>query len=62
MFAMAMIMNLVLHNCAKHIEIQYHFIQELMEKKEIKLEFCKTREQLANIFTKLILIKKYNKF
>ena len=62
MSAIAMMKNLVFHSRMKHIEIRHNFIWELMEKEKIKLEFCKTREQLANIFTKPMPIKKFNKF
>jgi len=43
-------------------EIRHHFIQELVEKGEIKLQFYKTGEQPANIFTKAILPEKFINF
>ena len=44
--------NLVQHSKSKHIEIQYHFIWDLVEEKIVWLEFINTDNQKADIFTK----------
>ena len=44
--------NLVQHSKSKHIEICYHFIQDLVEDKVVCLEFIHTNNQKADIFTK----------
>ena len=44
--------NPVQHSKSKHIEIRYHFIQDLVEDKVVCLEFIHTDNQKANIFTK----------
>ena len=44
--------NLVLHSKTKHIEIRYHFIRDLVERKIMCLEYIPTERQNANIFTK----------
>ena len=44
--------NPVQHSKSKHIEIQYHFIRDLMEEKIVCLEFINTTNQKADIFTK----------
>jgi hypothetical protein len=36
----------------KHIDIRYHFIREHVESEEIKLEYIRTDEQLADLLTK----------
>ena len=44
--------NLVMHSKIKHIAIKYHFLRELVQDKEVRLEYVNTKEQIANIFTK----------
>jgi hypothetical protein len=44
--------NLVMHYKTKHIPIKYHFLWEHAIEKKIKLEYVKTKEQIADIFTK----------
>ena len=44
--------NLVQHSKTKHIEIRYHFIRDLVERKIMCLEYIPTKRQNADIFTK----------
>ena len=44
--------NHVFHKRSKHIDIRYHFIRELINNGEIYLEFCKSEDQSADIFTR----------
>lgn len=44
--------NPVQHSKSKYIEIQYHFIRDLVEEKVVWLEFINTDNQKADIFTK----------
>ena len=46
--------NLVLHSKMKHIEIFHHFIREHVEKGDIDLSYVRTKDQLADIFTKAL--------
>ena len=41
-----------MHTKTKHISIKYHFLRELVQDKEVRLEYVNTKEQIANIFTK----------
>ena len=44
--------NQVMHSKKKHIAIKYHFLRELVQDKEVRLEHVDTKEQIANIFIK----------
>ena len=44
--------NLVMHTKTKHIAIKYHFLRELVQDKEVRLEYVNTNEQFIDIFTK----------
>ena len=44
--------NPVQHSKTKHIEIRHHFLRDNVEKGNVSLEFCRSEDQLADIFTK----------
>ena len=44
--------NSVQHSETKHIEIRYHFIRDLVERKIVCLEYIPTERQNVVIFTK----------
>jgi hypothetical protein len=46
--------NPVMHSKTKHIPIKYHFLREQVAEKNIGVEYVGTKEQVADIFTKLI--------
>ena len=46
--------NLVQHSRTKHIEIRHHFLRDHAQKGDITLEFVRTKDQLADILTKLL--------
>lgn len=43
-----------LHKRTKHIDIKYHFIRSLVERKEVKLNYINTKENIADILTKIL--------
>ena len=45
--------NLVMHAKTKHVAIKYHYLRELVEDKEVKMEYVNTKEQIADIFKPL---------
>ena len=44
--------NPVFHNHLKHIDIQYHYMWELVKSGNIELEYLPTKEMLANLLMK----------
>ena len=44
--------NSVQHSKTKHLEIRYHFIRNLVERKIVCIEYIPTERQNADIFTK----------
>jgi len=47
---------------SKHIDIKYHHIRDLVNKKIIKLEYIKSKDNLADCFTKYLNNTLMNKF
>ena len=46
--------NPVMYTKIKHIVINYHYLKELVQDKEVKLEYVHTKEKISNIFTKFL--------
>ena len=46
--------NPIHHSRTKHFDLKTHFIRDLVEKGLIKLRYCPTQEQVADIFTKSV--------
>lgn len=44
--------NPVMHGRSKHIDIRFHFLRDLAMEERIKLEYCCSKNQLADIMTK----------
>ena len=51
--------NSIQHSRTKHIEIRHHFIRDHVQNGDICLEFVKTEDQLADIFTKPLSENKF---
>ena len=52
--AINMAKNPVQHKRTKHIDVRHHFLRDNVEKGNIIMEFCKTENQVADIFTKAL--------
>ena len=44
--------NHAYHKRSKHIDVKFHYIRECVSLKRIKLKYCPTKENTADIFTK----------
>jgi len=53
--------NHIQHSRTKHIDIQHHFIRDLVKEKIVTLEHVDTEEQLADIFIKALDAKQFEK-
>ena len=54
--------NPVFHDKSKHIEIKYHYIRYMVQRKEIHVQYLSTHEQVANVFTKPLAKTKFEYF
>jgi hypothetical protein len=48
----AMTENPIISDRSKHINVKYHFARDLVEDKTIKITYCPTQHNIADIFTK----------
>ncbi|KAK2457508.1 putative mitochondrial protein [Trifolium repens] len=53
--------NPIQHSRTKHIDIRHHFIRDLVEDNVITLEHVNTEEHIADIFTKALDLKQFEK-
>eukprot|EP00253_Pinus_taeda_P031156 PITA_31156 len=54
--------NPVFHKNTKHIDTQFHFVREKIQSNEIVVEYCKTCDNVADIFTKPLARVKFELF
>jgi hypothetical protein len=58
----ALSQSTVAHSCAKHIDIQHHFICQRIANAEVELRYCPTQDMLADILTKQLPHEAFEKF
>ena len=56
---MALAHNPEFHARTKHIDIQYHFIREKVDEGVIQLQYCPTKEMVADVLTKPVPAEKH---
>ena len=52
----------VFHNKSKHIEIKFHYIRDMVQRRAMKLQYVATKEQIADVLTKILARKKFEYF
>jgi hypothetical protein len=54
--------NHIFHDKLKHIEIWYHYIRDMVQRGDIKLQYVNTDEQVADVLTKPLSHVKFEHF
>ena len=54
--------NLVFHDKSKHIEIKYHYIRDMVQRRAMKLQYVAKDEQIAHVLTKPLVRVKFEYF
>ena len=57
--AIALTKNPKTHSRTKHIDIKYHYTQEVVEKKDIELVYCATDQMIAETLKKGLPTRKF---
>ena len=52
--AIKLIKNPEFHQRSKHIDVKYHYVRDLYNRKEMEVEYVKSKDQLADVFTKAL--------
>jgi hypothetical protein len=50
------------HNKLKHIEIKYHYIRDMVQRKEVQVQYFYTHEHVSYVFTKPLAKMKFEYF
>jgi hypothetical protein len=59
--AIALASTPIFHSRKKHIEVDYHFVQERVVRGDLHLHFISTEDQLADLFTKPLTTQRFLK-
>ena len=57
--AISLAKNLTFHARTKHIDVQYHFVRDMVEDGKVKLEKVETLVNVADALTKPVSIEKF---
>ena len=47
---------------SKHIEINYHYVKDTVQRRAVKLQYVATNEQIADVLTKSLARVKFEYF
>ena len=50
------------HDRSKHIKIKYHYIMDMVQRGEVKLQYVATDKKIANVLTKPLTRVKFEYF
>ncbi|KAD3642335.1 hypothetical protein E3N88_31559 [Mikania micrantha] len=53
--------NPIMHRRTKHIDVRYHYLRELVADGKIKLVFCSTKDQIADVMTKPVKLEVFER-
>ncbi|PKU70954.1 Retrovirus-related Pol polyprotein from transposon TNT 1-94 [Dendrobium catenatum] len=59
--AIALSKNPVYHKRNKHIDVRFHYIRDHIKDKEVQVEYVKSEDQIADIFTKPLAAEQFIK-
>ena len=54
--------NPVFHDKSKHIEIKYHYVRDMVQRGEVKLQYVTTDENIADVLSKPLAKLKFEYF
>ena len=54
--------NPVFHNHSKHMEMRYHYVRDMVQRRAISLRYVPTNEQTADVLTKPLYKTKFEYF
>ena len=54
--------NPLFHDKSKHIEIKYHYIRDMVQRRAVKLRYVATDEQIADVLTNPLSRVKFEYF
>jgi hypothetical protein len=49
----------IAHGRSKHFEMRFHYLREQVSKGNIKLEYCRTELQVADLLAKVVTVKPF---
>jgi hypothetical protein len=58
--AICLAKNLAYHSKTKHIDIQYHFVRDMIEEKKVSLMKVDTLKNVADSLTKYVITEKFS--